>query len=187
MARRSTASCRIREPPRRAPELHVVEEESTELILGVDVGPGNGGDGEQAAPLVEAIATVGHVARQLVDLDAGVGSTLINFRQGFWHAWVLLKCRRHGAVHRCQDSHASCGKDYERLTHSGTLSEAHFLPQAEGHGPVACLSPEGPSENLGGINDGLDAALVPSREPGIRPQHRNESGQIQGRMAVRLG
>ena len=28
-------------------KLHVLEEESTELILGVDVGPGNGGDGER--------------------------------------------------------------------------------------------------------------------------------------------
>lgn len=36
-------------------KLHLVEEESTEIILGLDVGPGNGGDGERAAPLVEEI------------------------------------------------------------------------------------------------------------------------------------
>lgn len=36
-------------------KMHVVEEESSEIILGVDVGPGNGGDGERAAPLVEEV------------------------------------------------------------------------------------------------------------------------------------
>lgn len=34
-------------------KLHVVEDEATEIILGVDVGPGNGKDGDHAAPLVE--------------------------------------------------------------------------------------------------------------------------------------
>lgn len=36
-------------------KLHVVTDEDTELVLGVDVGAGNGGDGEQAGPLTSAI------------------------------------------------------------------------------------------------------------------------------------
>jgi len=35
--------------------MHVVEEESTELILGVDVRPGNRAESEQTAPLLEEI------------------------------------------------------------------------------------------------------------------------------------
>lgn len=36
-------------------KLHVITDEDSELVLGVDVGPGNGGDGEQAAPLLEQV------------------------------------------------------------------------------------------------------------------------------------
>lgn len=56
---------------------HVVEEESTEMILGVDIGAANGGDGEQAASLVEDIATgTGVAIDELVgDMAYGDGDT----------------------------------------------------------------------------------------------------------------
>src|SRR5438067_1061460 len=58
-------------------KLHMVEEESTEIILGVDVGAGNGADGEQAAPMVEEIATdTGVEIDELVgDMAYGDGDT----------------------------------------------------------------------------------------------------------------
>ncbi|GAC1361429.1 MAG: hypothetical protein NVSMB32_00360 [Actinomycetota bacterium] len=58
-------------------KLHVVEEESTEIILGVNIGPGNGGDGEQAAPLIEEIAeATGVEIDELVgDMAYGDGDT----------------------------------------------------------------------------------------------------------------
>jgi transposase len=58
-------------------KLHVVEEESTEIILGVDVGPGNGADGEQAAPMVEEIArdTGVEIAELVGDMAYGDGDT----------------------------------------------------------------------------------------------------------------
>src|SRR6266566_4696334 len=58
-------------------KLHVVEEESTEIILGVDVGAGNGADGEQAAPMVEEIArdTGVEIAELVGDMAYGDGDT----------------------------------------------------------------------------------------------------------------
>src|SRR5207244_11525443 len=58
-------------------KLHVVEEESTEIILGVDVGAGNGADGEQAAPMVEEIArdTGVEIAELVRDMAYGAGDT----------------------------------------------------------------------------------------------------------------
>ncbi|MGH8571847.1 MAG: transposase, partial [Gammaproteobacteria bacterium] len=38
---------------------HVISDEGSEMILGVEVGPGNGSDGEAAAPLVEAVRAGG--------------------------------------------------------------------------------------------------------------------------------
>src|SRR6266536_1242856 len=40
-------------------KLHLIEEESTEIVLAVDVGPGNGSDGDHAAPLVEQAREAG--------------------------------------------------------------------------------------------------------------------------------
>lgn len=48
-------------------KLHVVEDEATEIILGIDVGAGNGKDGDHAAPLVEQARNHG------VDIDEVVG------------------------------------------------------------------------------------------------------------------
>ena len=58
-------------------KLHVVEEESTEMILGVDVGPGNGGDGEKAAPLIEEVRgeTGVEIEELLGDMAYGDGDT----------------------------------------------------------------------------------------------------------------
>jgi hypothetical protein len=57
-------------------KLHVVEDESTEIILGVDIGPGNGKDAEQAAPLVEEAKEAGVEIRELVgDMAYGGGDT----------------------------------------------------------------------------------------------------------------
>ena len=58
-------------------KLHVVEEESTEIILGVDVGAGNGADGEQAAPMAEEIArdTGVEIAELVGDMAYGDGDT----------------------------------------------------------------------------------------------------------------
>lgn len=58
-------------------KLHVVEEASTEIVLGVKVGAGNGGDGEQAAPLVEEIQeATGVTIHELVgDMAYGDGDT----------------------------------------------------------------------------------------------------------------
>jgi transposase len=55
----------------------VVEEESTEIILGVDIGPANAGDGEQAGPMVKEIAeATGVVIDELVgDMAYGDGDT----------------------------------------------------------------------------------------------------------------
>jgi transposase len=38
-------------------KLHLVTDEQTELVLGVDIGPGNGGDGQHAAPLLREVNT----------------------------------------------------------------------------------------------------------------------------------
>lgn len=46
---------------------HVVSDEASELILGVEVGAGNGSDGEAAAPLVE------HLRGKGLDVDTVVG------------------------------------------------------------------------------------------------------------------
>ncbi|MGH9283529.1 MAG: transposase, partial [Acidimicrobiales bacterium] len=46
---------------------HVVSDEASELILGVEVGAGNGSDGEAAAPLVEHLRAAG------LDIDTVVG------------------------------------------------------------------------------------------------------------------
>lgn len=46
---------------------HVVSDEGSELILGVEVGPGNGSDGEAAAPLV------GHIRDSGLDIGTVVG------------------------------------------------------------------------------------------------------------------
>ena len=57
-------------------KLHVLEEESTELILGVDVGPGNGGDGEPAVPLIEQATQAGVEIDEVVgDMAYGDGDT----------------------------------------------------------------------------------------------------------------
>ena len=58
-------------------KLHVVEEESTEIILGVDVEAGNGADGEHAAGMVEDIARqTGVEIDELVgDMAYGDGDT----------------------------------------------------------------------------------------------------------------
>ncbi|MGQ0521201.1 MAG: IS1182 family transposase, partial [Actinomycetota bacterium] len=46
---------------------HVVSDEGSEMILGVEVGPGNGSDGAAAAPLVKAVRDAG------LDVDTLVG------------------------------------------------------------------------------------------------------------------
>lgn len=57
-------------------KMHVVEDEATELILGVDVGPGNGNDGDHAAPLVEEINQTGIGIGEIVgDMAYGGGDT----------------------------------------------------------------------------------------------------------------
>lgn len=57
-------------------KLHLVEEESTELILGVDIGPGNGGDGALAAPLIEQANEAGVEIHEVVgDMAYGDGDT----------------------------------------------------------------------------------------------------------------
>jgi hypothetical protein len=58
-------------------KLHVLEEESTEIILGVSIGAGNGADGEQAAPMVEEIArdTGVEIAELVGDMAYGDGDT----------------------------------------------------------------------------------------------------------------
>jgi len=58
-------------------KMHIVEDESTELILAVDVGPGNGGDGEQAGLLLEQIKQQGCVeVKELIgDMAYGGGDT----------------------------------------------------------------------------------------------------------------
>jgi transposase len=60
-------------------KLHVVTDEASELILGVDVGAGNGGDGEAAAPLLEVVqATEGvEVATLLADMAYSDGDTRV--------------------------------------------------------------------------------------------------------------
>ena len=60
-------------------KLHVMVDEATELILGVDVGAGNAADGEAAAPLVEAVqATEGiEVATVLADMAYSDGDTRV--------------------------------------------------------------------------------------------------------------
>lgn len=55
---------------------HVLEEESTEIILGVDVDTGNGKDGDHAAPLVEEAREAGVTVDEVVgDMAYGDGDT----------------------------------------------------------------------------------------------------------------
>jgi len=57
-------------------KLHLIEEESTEIVLAVDVGPGNGSDGDHAAPLVEQAAEAGVRITEVVgDMAYGDGDT----------------------------------------------------------------------------------------------------------------
>ncbi len=57
-------------------KLHLAEEETTELILGVDIGPGNGTDSEHAAPLIEQANQAGVEIDELVgDMAYGDGDT----------------------------------------------------------------------------------------------------------------
>ncbi len=57
-------------------KLHLIEEESTEIVLAVDVGPGNGSDGDHAAPLVEQAKEAGVKIAELVgDMAYGDGDT----------------------------------------------------------------------------------------------------------------
>ncbi len=58
-------------------KLHLIEEESTEIVLAVDVGPANGSDGDHAAPLVEQARQAGVDVAELVgDMAYGDGDTL---------------------------------------------------------------------------------------------------------------
>jgi len=57
-------------------KLHLIEEESTEIVLAVDVGPGNGSDGDHAASLVEQAEEAGvRVAELVGDMAYGDGDT----------------------------------------------------------------------------------------------------------------
>lgn len=57
-------------------KLHVMEEESTEIILGVDVGAGNGADNEHAAPLIEGANEAGVEVQEVVgDMAYSDGDT----------------------------------------------------------------------------------------------------------------
>src|SRR6266536_2673859 len=57
-------------------KLHLIEEESTEIVLAVDVGPGNGSDGDHAAPLVEQAREAGVRVDEVVgDMAYGDGDT----------------------------------------------------------------------------------------------------------------
>lgn len=57
-------------------KLHVIEEESTEIILGVEVGAGNGKDGDQAVPLIEQAKQAGVEVNEVVgDMAYGDGDT----------------------------------------------------------------------------------------------------------------
>lgn len=57
-------------------KLHLIEEESTEIVLAVDVGAGNGSDGDHAAPLVEQAKEAGVKIAELVgDMAYGDGDT----------------------------------------------------------------------------------------------------------------
>lgn len=57
-------------------KLHLIEDESTEIVLAVDVGPGNGSDGDHAAPLVEQAREAGVEIAELVgDMAYGDGDT----------------------------------------------------------------------------------------------------------------
>lgn len=57
-------------------KLHVIEEESTEIVLAVDVGAGNGSDGDHAAPLVEQAREAGvQIAEVVGDMAYGDGDT----------------------------------------------------------------------------------------------------------------
>jgi Transposase DDE domain len=65
--------------PRRSDghKLHVVEDQATELVLGVDIGPGNGADGDAAAPLLaqtqqDTSVTIGEAVG---DMAHGYGDT----------------------------------------------------------------------------------------------------------------
>lgn len=57
-------------------KLHLIEEESTEIVLAVDIGPGNGSDGDHAAPLVTQAEDAGvHIAEVVGDMAYGDGDT----------------------------------------------------------------------------------------------------------------
>jgi len=57
-------------------KLHVMEEESTEIILGIDVGAGNGADNEHAAPLIEGANEAGVEVQEVVgDMAYSDGDT----------------------------------------------------------------------------------------------------------------
>lgn len=57
-------------------KLHVVEDEATEIILGVDVGAANGKDGDHAVPLLEQAKEAGVEVDELVgDMAYGDGDT----------------------------------------------------------------------------------------------------------------
>jgi hypothetical protein len=57
-------------------KLHVLEEESTEIILGVDVGPGNGADSKHAVALLEEAKEAGVEVDEVVgDMAYGDGDT----------------------------------------------------------------------------------------------------------------
>lgn len=60
-------------------KLHLVEDESTEILLGIEVGPGNGADGEHAAELVGEIreATGLQVEELVGDMAYGDGDTRV--------------------------------------------------------------------------------------------------------------
>ncbi len=60
-------------------KLHVLTDEASELVLAVDVGPGNGTDAEACVPLLEAAAAVGgvEVATVLADMAYSDGDTRV--------------------------------------------------------------------------------------------------------------
>lgn len=59
-------------------KLHVVEDAATEIVLGIDVGAGNGSDGDHAAPLIAEAAQAGvKVAEVVGDMAYGDGDTRV--------------------------------------------------------------------------------------------------------------
>lgn len=57
-------------------KLHILEEESTEIVLGVDVGAGNGKDGDHTAPLIDEARAAGVAVDEVVgDMAYGDGDT----------------------------------------------------------------------------------------------------------------